>query len=492
MFLVVLLALAVAAAVVWSVSRKGPLAAIPRLPPDSILGNHRHLFHHERHRIVHEEKPGSVFRANFAGMDLVFAASGTAAGVALREATMKPMPLYAPMKTWSGMGAHVLQLQTGQEFKRRAALYRTAFAPSAVKKKSHVTLQHLEELSSLLQERIDAAVAGPAVVDMRFWLETFSADNIFHTLFEWDLGSLRGDELSRPAVEAWNVIFGEEGCEVLMSPILPHCWWDKRVKALNKAGYALEKYLEMVYDDFCRRYEAASDEEQRGMEDLMMYAFYKVGKTMSKSNVLADIALFINAGHDTSAHTLTFLLDVLGKNPDVLARVHAELGASTGPEHECGPYLEACIKETMRLFPVAGTLNFRENHAKDLVLDGYVVPKKTPVVVWSWLVHRDKATWGEDADSFRPERFLEHKHLASPAVYAGAPGPSGEGLGFIPFASGPRICMGMNSGLQTIKMSAALLLRRFNFDPVDRAVDPSVATIVVRPRDCMMRLTSRA
>ncbi|XP_021706405.1 probable cytochrome P450 313a1 [Aedes aegypti] len=110
-------------------------------------------------------------------------------------------------------------------------------------------------------------------------------------------------------------------------------------------------------------------------------------------------------------------------------------------------YIEAVLKESMRLLPV-GSLISRKN-LQDIVLDGHIIPKNTPLLMKPYSLHRRPDIWGSDAEQFVPERFLgEDSKRRHP--YA-----------FIPFSGGPRGCIGLRYAMMTLKIMLALILKNF-------------------------------
>lgn len=71
------------------------------------------------------------------------------------------------------------------------------------------------------------------------------------------------------------------------------------------------------------------------------------------------------------------------------------------------PYFQACLKEAMRVRPAVGLGIYRQVPPEGAELDGHRFPGGVNLAVNGWVLHRDKATFGEDADIFRPERWLE-------------------------------------------------------------------------------------
>lgn len=70
------------------------------------------------------------------------------------------------------------------------------------------------------------------------------------------------------------------------------------------------------------------------------------------------------------------------------------------------PYFQACLKEAMRVRPAVGLNIVRYSPPEGAELDGHFFPGGVTLAVNGWVLHRDKATFGEDADVYRPERWL--------------------------------------------------------------------------------------
>ena len=129
-------------------------------------------------------------------------------------------------------------------------------------------------------------------------------------------------------------------------------------------------------------------------------------------------------------------------------------------------YLQAIIKETLRLYPAA-PLSLPHEAMKDCNVAGYDVPAGTRLLVNLSKLHRDPRVWS-DPDEFKPERFLtDHKDIDL----------RGHNFEFIPFGSGRRICPGISLALQVMELTLATLLHGFEITtPFDEPVDMSEAT----------------
>jgi cytochrome P450/NADPH-cytochrome P450 reductase len=117
-------------------------------------------------------------------------------------------------------------------------------------------------------------------------------------------------------------------------------------------------------------------------------------------------------------------------------------------------YLEACIRETLRF---QGPINmFVVTPKEDTVIGNrYRVPKGTSLQLMLKGLHHDPKVWGDDADIFRPERFLDGGYEALP--------PNA----FKPFGNGRRACIGRSFAEQEMLMVTALILQRFQIEMAD-------------------------
>eukprot|EP00644_Phytophthora_capsici_P009171 jgi/Phyca11/101756/e_gw1.6.785.1 len=229
-----------------------------------------------------------------------------------------------------------------------------------------------------------------------------------------------------------------------------------------------------------RRLRENIHEMDKFIVDLITEAMEKIqsGKDKTAKNILTillntkkditpkevrDISLTgLEAGRNTTADTLAWLFHWLSQNPRVEDKLRGEIhkklpGFRTSDRYTPSyeeiqdlPYLEATIREVLRLSPTVPAIPY--HCAVDTVLDGIFIPAGTDIFLHLYATGRLTSVWGEDANCFIPERFLDKKTgklLQDPPV------------NYSPFSAGPRICIGRNLAMLEMKMAVAAIVSQF-------------------------------
>ena len=128
------------------------------------------------------------------------------------------------------------------------------------------------------------------------------------------------------------------------------------------------------------------------------------------------IATNIGAGSGPTATILRAIFYNLLKHPQTLQKLVGEIQAAaqagklskvaTWKECQNLPYLEACVKEAERIHPAIGLPLERIVPAKGATICGQYFQGGTVVGINAWVIHRDKVIFGDDAENWRPERWL--------------------------------------------------------------------------------------
>jgi len=196
--------------------------------------------------------------------------------------------------------------------------------------------------------------------------------------------------------------------------------------------------------------------------------------------MLDEFVTFFLAGNETTANLLASAMMHLGKNPDIMYRLKTEVDAVIG-DKEVIPYEDlskleymlAVLKETLRISPPAtGTVR---TSLTDTVLSGYKIPAHSTLAVPFYAISRSERYWKKPLE-FIPDRFLDTDERSSGA--------------FMPFAIGPRNCIGQQFALIEARVLLAKLLQSFNFSLVpDQSLVFVVETTLKPKSGCQVYIT---
>lgn len=176
------------------------------------------------------------------------------------------------------------------------------------------------------------------------------------------------------------------------------------------------------------------------------------GDAMSERELIDELMTLVVAGHETTASALNWTWYLLAVNPHVEALLHAELDAAPElpapslEQVEALPYTQQVINEALRLYPPGWVLSRRSIEAD--VLGGYEIPPGTNVLLPLYLLHRHPRFW-KDPDLFRPERFAPEHEAERPR------------FAYMPFAAGPRHCIGESFALYEMQVHLYKMARRY-------------------------------
>ncbi|OHF01691.1 pisatin demethylase [Colletotrichum orchidophilum] len=180
----------------------------------------------------------------------------------------------------------------------------------------------------------------------------------------------------------------------------------------------------------------------------------------------------VNAGSDTTAISLRAVVYYLLKNPSTLENVMKEIVTAresgkmslpvTWNESQELPYLDAAIKEALRLHPAVGLLLERVVPKEGIHLpDGPFLPEGTIVGINPWVMHRHPA-FGDNLDSYVPERWLQGEH--EPQENYDIRKAEMQGATFT-FGAGPRTCIGKNISLMEIYKAIPTIFYTYDIEP---------------------------
>ncbi|KAL4316402.1 hypothetical protein AHAS_Ahas15G0281500 [Arachis hypogaea] len=260
------------------------------------------------------------------------------------------------------------------------------------------------------------------------------------------------------------------------------------------------KELDSVLNEWLEEHRRSFGEKATSERDFMDVMISIIGKkkihgfdadTIIKATTMAMIV----GGVDTVTVTLTWAMCLLMRNPNILEKAKEELDTQVGnqrciKESDINKlvYLQAIVKETLRLCPAA-PLSAPREFTQDCTLGGYHIKKGTQLITNIWKINTNSHSWPYPLE-FKPERFLTtHKDVDV----------RGHHFELLPFGSGRRMCPGVSFGLQMVHFTLASFLHSFEIlnpssEPVDMTgilgltnVKATPLEVLVKPRfspDC--------
>lgn len=218
----------------------------------------------------------------------------------------------------------------------------------------------------------------------------------------------------------------------------------------NRLARKIDNVVYRIIDE--RR---AAGKDEGDLLSMLLAAHDDDGTGMNNQQLRDEVMTLFLAGHETTALTLAWTWYLLGKNPDVEARFHAELDHVLGGREATFAdlprlkFTEQIARESMRLYPPAYGLG--REAINDCEIAGYRIPAGTQVFMFQWVTQRD-ARFFDDPSTFRPERWTEEFEARLPR-YA-----------YFPFGGGPRACIGASFAMMEIVLVLATIGQKFRLE----------------------------
>ncbi|TXI43276.1 MAG: cytochrome P450 [Mycobacterium sp.] len=214
----------------------------------------------------------------------------------------------------------------------------------------------------------------------------------------------------------------------------------------RRASRTLHRLAREILEE-CRR---DPDRDAPLVRALMNATDPDTGKPLPDAAICDELIVFMLAGHDTTATTLTYALWQLGRHRVVQDRLRAEVAALGHPDPtpEDVPrltYTVQVLHEALRLCPPGAVIS--RTAVRDIEIDGYRVEAGSVLGFGVWAVHRDPALW-PDPLRFDPDRFAPGRAKAR------------DRWQYLPFGAGPRSCIGDHFAMLEATLALATIVGR--------------------------------
>lgn len=383
----------------------------------------------------------------------------------------------------------------GELWKRQRRIMSPIFTPAQLARyagdivactQRHADVWRESEPLDVLREttRVTMAVAGKILFDVDMFSETDALGGALAEGLHWT-----GERLNSPLPLAQLALrrgllrvgkhlsgglatLAAKGAARLEQPIFLPTAADRR---MTEVVATLDQRVQRMIDT--RRAEGS---ERRDLLGRLLAAHDDEAGGMSDKQLRDEIITLFVAGHETTASTLAWALDLLARHPDVYRRVRAQVDALDGPpRYEDLPRLDLLVrvfKETMRVYPPIHSL--AREAVRDFTLGGYTIPAGETIVFSPYAAHHRAAQWPDPA-RFDPERFTPEAEAKRPRYT------------FMAFSGGPRVCLGIHLALMEGPLVLATMLRRADFERVTDGPTRAEVREALRPRGLRLRLRLR-
>lgn len=236
-----------------------------------------------------------------------------------------------------------------------------------------------------------------------------------------------------------------------------------------------------------RASEAESPSVSASFRQSMLVQFAK-NPRHDQDSLMAETRALIFAGHDTTAHTLSFAVGELGLNPRVFQTAQKAVDEAWKREGQLTlaawkhlDYIEAVVKESLRLHPVVPGIPLVS--IQETELEGIKIPRNVRIEPSFWTAGRDPEMYPQP-EEFRPERWLQKETDQQPLPL------------MFGFSRGPHTCIGAPLALLEATVMLSLLLHHFNWELVNGrdSLEDVNQHLTIFPRDrmpiCLVSRTS--
>jgi cytochrome P450 len=380
------------------------------------------------------KKLGDIFRLNIGlGKSVLFCRDASL----LQHALQKNQKNYTKSKIqtkdlakYVGKG---LLTSEGEHWKKQRKLIQPAFH------KSQLVLLLDTIQQTILTELKNIKTGKP--IDIFPVFNDLAFQTVVKSIFNIDISNSDITSLQNTTEATQNMLVQE-----LRQPFL--VWW------FNLSGKT-KKHLDLTQNSrsILKRLVEERKQSRAKHDDLLemlLNARYEDGSSMDENQLVDEILILFAAGHETTSNALTFICELLARNPDSQLKILEEIRNVKSESNDImhwiknANYTKLVIEESMRLYPPAYFID-RVNIEEE-IFNGLTLPKGSNLLFSVYEIHRHPDFW-KNPEEFNPERFLDEKIKFS--------------NNYFPFGAGPRMCIGNNFAMYEMILSIIALVEQF-------------------------------
>jgi len=363
-------------------------------------------------------------------------------------------------------------LLTGQKWKDSRAEIVPGIAPSRIKTVYPITKQVCNKLTNFVME--ESKLTGGHGLDTKDLCLRFTSEVVTDAVLGLQANSF--SDQPTPILKMIKKLFDQSFIllfSIFITSFLPE------MLHLYKPRF-VPKSVENFFTDLVQTaINIRKKEKDRDRVDYLNYILeLQEKKNLSLIRVTSHTMTFLLDGYETTANTIAHCLLLIARYPRTQEKLRHEIEQYLDSNMDIDfdilndmPYLDACIHETLRLFPPGFVMSKLCTEPIDLISSktGRTVSlKKGDVVTLPvWSVMHDEEFY-PDVEEFKPERFLEGENSVKKYREMGL---------YYGFSDGPRVCLGMRFALTQSKAAMVAIVRKFNIhvNPrtrTDNEIDP--------------------
>jgi cytochrome P450 len=373
------------------------------------------------------------------------------------------------------MGFNGLFSAEGDAWRRQRPMVMASFDPGHTKS----YFPALVKVTQRFARRWQRAAAAREAIDLQADLMRYTVDVTAGLAFGTDINTLESDEevIQTHLDKVFPSLFRR-----LFSPFPLVAWLQDR--GTGKHLEALQRAVADFIAQARARMEANPQLRTRptNLIEAMIAARDNPNSGVNDGDVAGNVLTMLLAGEDTTANTLAWMIYLLSRHPEALARVREEVSRIDAEKYEALaalPFVDACINETMRLKPVAPIIMLQPT--RDTKVGEFDVPKGQLIMCLMRAGATDERRF-PDAQAFEPQRWLSANANSPKRVT-------------MPFGAGPRLCPGRYLALLEMKMVTAMLFGGFEIESVttpDGADAREHLAFTMYPEGLRLRLREKA
>lgn len=399
--------------------------------------------------------------------------------------TREPIfPLWMKYKEERKQAHGVFSLRGEEWYKVRRILNMKMLKPKVIGEYAQGLNEVSSDLLSRLKQTRDDEGLIPNIQDELF---KWSLESVGTVLFETRFGSFS----KSPSAEAAKFIEAVEKLfEVFLKAFPIPVWIDKFYRpTLFKEFYDC---MDAMYNfaDRCieRRLEEIREKLEMGNirdEDAAEFLTFLISRDdINSKEITANLVEILMAAVETTSNTIQWTLYSLAKNPDVQERLHEEVTSVLKPGERATAstlqkmhFLRGCIKETLRLYPVA--FENARILSEEIAIQGYCIPPETMIRIPLYVMGRNPELF-EDPLEYKPERWLRDDAHKSPY----------HAFAFLPFGFGTRMCLGRRVAELEMHLLLSQVSQNFWLESLNEAI-PVVTSLLVPDKKLKLRFVDR-